>query len=99
MWVEYHGISAGQLNLWAQDNHHASAFGYYLEALMVFGDLTGLDPRSLGKNERAALELGFSSEQATALQKVAFDELTAAKGRPHLQSFQPVMPKFSSSAE
>ena len=95
----YDGISAGQLNLWAQDNHHASAFGYYLEALMVFGDLTGLDPRSLGKNERAALELGFSSEQATALQKVAFDELTAAKGRPHLQSFQPVMPKFSSSAE
>ena len=89
----YDGISAGQIDLWTFDHYHASAFGYYLEALMIFGDLTGLDPRSLGKGERAALELGFSPEQASALQKVAFDELTAAKERPRLQSFQPVMPR------
>lgn len=88
----YDGISAGQLDLWTYDHYHASAFGYYLEALMVFGDLTGLDPRSLGKNERAALELGFSPDQAVALQQVAFDELTATKNRPVLQSFQPVVP-------
>jgi hypothetical protein len=89
----YDGISAGQINLWTYDNYHASAFGYYLEALMIFGDLTGLDPRSLGKSERAALELGFSPDQAAALQKVAFDELTARKDRPRLQSFKPVMPR------
>jgi hypothetical protein len=88
----YDGISAGQLDLWTYDHYHASAFGYYLEALMIFGDLTGLDPRSLGKSERSALELGFSPDQATALQQVAFDELTATKERPRLQSFQPVMP-------
>ncbi|MEI6644789.1 MAG: DUF4886 domain-containing protein [bacterium] len=77
----YDGISAGQINLWTYDHYHASAFGYYLEALMIFGDLTGLDPRSLGRNERAALELGFSPEQTSALQKIAFDELSAAKER------------------
>ncbi len=87
----YDGISAGQINLWTYDNYHASAFGYYLEALMIFGDLTGLDPRSLGKSERAALELGFSPDQAAALQKVAFDELTARKDRARLEPFRAVV--------
>jgi hypothetical protein len=95
----YDGISAGQVNLWTYDHYHASAFGYYLEALMIFGDMTGLDPRSLGKNERAAFELGFSPDQATALQQIAYDELTATKDRPTLQSFQPIIPKSSPSDE
>jgi len=86
----YDGIAAGQINLWTHDHYHASAYGYYLEALMVFGDLTGLDPRSLGKDERAALELGFSTAQASALQQVAFDELTATAGRPSLKPFKPI---------
>jgi hypothetical protein len=86
----YDGIAAGQLNLWTYDHYHASAFGYYLEALMVFGDLTGLDPRSLGENERAAFELGFSAAQASALQKVAAEELSAAPGRARLKSLQAI---------
>jgi hypothetical protein len=86
----YDGIAFGQLDLWTYDHYHASTFGYYLEALMVFGDLTGLDPRSLGKNERTALELGMSPAQATSLQQVAFEELAATKGRPPLQPFTPI---------
>jgi hypothetical protein len=86
----YNGIPPGQVNLWAYDNHHASAFGYYLEALMVFGDLTGLDPRSLGKNERCAFELGFSREQTVSLQKVAFDQLSAEKRPDSLKPFAPI---------
>ncbi len=86
----YDGISAGQIDLWTHDHYHASSYGYYLEALMIFGDLTGLDPRSLGKNERAALELGLSANQAAALQQVAFDELSATRGRAPLQPFKPV---------
>jgi len=73
----YDGITAGQLNLWAYDNYHGSAFGYYIEALMVFGDLTGLDPRSLGKKETCAYELGFSAVQASALQEIAYEQLKA----------------------
>ena len=57
---------------------------------MIFGDLTGLDPRSLGKTERAAADLGISATQAVALQQVAYDELKATPGRPALREFTPV---------
>ncbi len=39
----YDGIEAGKLNLWTYDHYHASTYGYYLEALVVFGSLTGRD--------------------------------------------------------
>lgn len=86
----YDGIEFGKVSLWTHDHYHGSTYGYYLEALMIFGDLTGLDPRSLGKSERAALELGMSGAQAVALQQVAHDELMAMKGRTTLQTFAPV---------
>ena len=57
---------------------------------MLFGDLTGLDPRALGKGERSALELGLSGTQATALQQIAYDELSARKNQPALKVFTPV---------
>jgi hypothetical protein len=85
----YDGVAFGQLNLWTHDHYHASNHGYYLEALMIFGDLTGLDPRSLGPNERVAVELGFANAQTTALQRVAAEELAATKDRPPLQAFTP----------
>ncbi len=85
----YDGIAPGQLDLWAVDHYHASTAGYYLEALVIFSDLTGLDPRSLGKKERAAFELGLSGEQAAALQQVAFDELTAQRPERALEVFTP----------
>ncbi len=75
----YDGITPGQIDLWTKDHYHASSEGYYLEALMVFGDLTGRDPRSLGGGECSAFELGIPAAQVTALEQVAFDELAAAK--------------------
>jgi hypothetical protein len=74
----YDGIEAGKVNLWTYDNYHASTYGYYLEALVTFGIITGHDPRSLGQNECSAYELGLSTAQAKALQQVAFDQLAAA---------------------
>ena len=47
----YDGIAFGQVDLWTHDHYHASAFGYYLEALMIFGAVTGRDPESLGPKE------------------------------------------------
>lgn len=73
----YDGIDAGKINLWTYDNYHASAYGYYLEALMLFGSITGRDPRSLGSNECSGFELGFSAAQVGALEQVAFDQLAA----------------------
>lgn len=73
----YDGVTPGQVNLWARDHYHASSHGSYLEALVVFGAITGRDPRSLGDKECAAFELGLTRVQAAALQQVAFDELAS----------------------
>ena len=73
----YDGIDAGKVDLWTWDNYHASTFGYYLETLVVFGSVTGLDPRSLGENECSGYELGLSRPQVAALEQVAFDQLVA----------------------
>lgn len=59
------------------DSHHASAWGSYPEALTVFGQVTGPDPRSLGANEADATALGMSSGQALALQSMAYQQLAA----------------------
>jgi hypothetical protein len=73
----YDGIEAGKLDLWTYDHYHASAYGYYLEALVIFGNVTGRDPRSLGDAECSAYELGFARTDVKALQQVAFDQLTS----------------------
>lgn len=86
----YDGIVFGQVSLWTHDHYHGGTYGYYLSALMVFGDLTGLDPRSLGEGERCAFELGVSKAQAAALQQVAFDELSAADSARPLKKFKSV---------
>lgn len=73
----YDGIDADKLNLWTYDSYHASTAGYYLHALVVLGNVTGVDPRALGRGECSAYELGLSGPQAVALQQVAYDELRA----------------------
>jgi hypothetical protein len=90
----YDGIEPDKLNLWTYDHYHASAHGYYLEALVIFGSLTGRDPRSLGENECSAYELGLPRSQVNALQQVAFDQLasTAAVTPAPLVLPKPVNP-------
>ncbi len=74
----YDGIDDGKVDLWTWDHYHASTYGYYLEALVVFGNVTGVDPVALGRTECSGYELGMSGDQAEALQKVAHDELAAS---------------------
>ncbi len=76
----YKATVPGQIDLWAGDNYHASTYGYYLEALVVFGALTGRDPVSLGREEKAAMELGISPDQAMQLQQIAHTQLVADHG-------------------
>lgn len=73
----YDGIDAGKIDLWAPEGYHASPYGYYLEALMEFGQVTGLDPRLLGSSESAADYFNFTPQQTTALQDIAYRELTS----------------------
>ena len=73
----YDGTPYGKVDLWAFDNYHASTFGYYIEALVVFGAVTGKDPLSLGPRETAAMELGVSPAQTTVMEQIAHDQLAA----------------------
>ncbi|WP_233150879.1 SGNH/GDSL hydrolase family protein [Sphingomonas mollis] len=75
----YDGTAPGQVDLWTDDHYHASAAGYYLEALMLFASITGRDPRTLGAGEAAAADLGIAPALAVALQKVA-QRATATDG-------------------
>lgn len=71
----YDGIAFNKVDLWGWDHYHASTYGYYLEALVAFGTITGRDPRDLGPRERCADELGISPDQAVSLQKAAAETL------------------------
>jgi hypothetical protein len=44
---------------------------------VLFGSITGKDPRSLGAGECSGFELGLSPAQVGSLQQVAFDQLAA----------------------
>ncbi len=86
----YDGIQPGKVNLWTYDHYHASTHGYYLEALVVFGRITGRDPRSLGENECSGYELGLPRNEIKALQQVAFDQLASS---PMITPSPLVLPK------
>ena len=73
----YDGIAVGQIDLWAYDHYHASPYGYYLEALIVFGRVTGIDPTTLGAKERGADDLGLDPKLVPILQVIARDQLAA----------------------
>jgi len=75
----YDGIAYGKVSLWAWDHHHASAEGYYLEALIVFGMVTGVSPLTLGDKERAAEDLGIAPDVAKRLRAVAATEIAAQR--------------------
>jgi hypothetical protein len=63
------------MDLWWDDNLHASKYGSYLSALTLFGSITGLDPLSLGQGEIAARDLGINAQDALALQRIASQQL------------------------
>ncbi|MEP0354504.1 PEP-CTERM sorting domain-containing protein [Paraglaciecola sp.] len=85
----YDGVEFGKVNLWTWDSYHGSNYGYYLHALVVFGNLTGVDPRSLGPNECSGYELGMSQHEISMLQLAAFEQLSAERamsGSPQIIS-------------
>ncbi len=68
------------VNLWWDDYLHASKYGSYLDALVQFAKITGIDPLSLGQGEQAAHDLGIAPSDALMLQRVASAQLGFA---PH----------------
>ena len=75
----YQPVPKGEIDLWATDHYHGSTYGYYLEALVIFGNVTGRDPRMLGSREQAAAALGIPPSLAGKLQQIAAETLAADK--------------------
>lgn len=73
----YDGTTFGQVDLWTYDQYHASAAGYYLEALVLFGKITGVDPTTLGAQEKGADAIGLSPELTVKLQHIAKETLAS----------------------
>lgn len=70
--------AAGDLmNLWWSDYLHAGKYGSYLDALVQFGTITGVNPMVLGANDQAARDLGISAADAQTLQRIAAFEVGA----------------------
>ncbi|HXR56005.1 MAG TPA: hypothetical protein VN858_04340 [Casimicrobiaceae bacterium] len=67
-----------KMNLWWIDYLHASKEGSYLDALVLFGTVTGVDPSSFGENDRAHVDLGIAPADAIKLQHVATEQLVVA---------------------
>ena len=51
--------------------HHPSKYGAYLNGLVLFETITGMDVRRFGQHERAAKDLGIDEQTAVELQRVA----------------------------
>ena len=73
----YDGRDYGMIDLWSYDHYHASAEGSYLEALVVFAQVTGYDVRQFGDGEKAAHELGIEPKMAGRLQNIAMEQLAS----------------------
>jgi len=63
------------LDLWWDDDLHASKYGSYLDALVQFGTITGLDPTSLGTDESAAQTFGIAPTDVLFLENLAAEDL------------------------
>jgi hypothetical protein len=72
----YDESSPNPINLWWLDRTHASKYGSYLSALVLFATVTNLNPLSLGPDEEAAAELEIPTDVAGQLQRIA--QLTVA---------------------
>lgn len=86
------GISAGTFNLWStSDSRHASKYGSYLSAAVLFAKLTGVDPRGLSVGTgSAAAGLGISTTDASNLNRIAY-EITAQPDPGGIPTLQPVL--------
>jgi len=75
----YDAAEPGKVDLWGRDHYHPSAYGAYLNACVLLAEITGKDPRKLGAQEQAAATLGIAPEVAVKLQKIAYEQVKAAR--------------------
>lgn len=72
----YNGTTPGRFQLWDTDNYHASRYGSYLSATVLFAEITGVDPRTLAVGAgTAAAGLGIGLIDAANLNRIAYEQV------------------------
>ncbi|MBB5637497.1 hypothetical protein HDE68_003412 [Pedobacter cryoconitis] len=87
LWYGLNSVNDPQIK--KPDYHHPSIYGAYLSGLVLFQQITGVDVRTLGGQEKAANSLGIPSAIATQLQLVAWQTVTQESSQPIGQSADP----------
>jgi hypothetical protein len=79
----HYGINAtNSPAITSADYAHPSAYGAYLSGLVIFQKMTGVDVRTLGGSEKAAVALGISSAVAVQLQTIAYEAVVNQSATP-----------------
>jgi hypothetical protein len=77
----YNQAPSGTMNLWDLDNYHANRGGSYLAAAVLFGRITGADPRNLPVGPGSAAEgMSLQPSDAARLNLVAYEATTTPVG-------------------
>ncbi len=87
LWYGYNSINNPVIN--SPDYIHPSIYGAYLSALVLFQQITHVDARTLGPNEKAALSFKIPANIAVQLQVVAWQTVTQESSQPINQSIDP----------
>lgn len=66
------------VNLWGVDHYHPSRYGAYLNALVIFGKVTQIDPLTRDTANQVGGELGLGPSESLALRQTAHDQLVAS---------------------
>ena len=80
LWYDINAINDPSIT--QPDLHHPSVYGAYLSGLVLFQQITGVDVRTLGADEKAAVQLGISAAVAMQLQQVAWESVTQENSAP-----------------
>ncbi|MFL9875861.1 hypothetical protein [Paraburkholderia megapolitana] len=88
--VLWYGINAtNNPPISAPDYLHPSIYGAYLSGLVLFDQITRVDPRHFGASEIAAEQLGIPASVATQLQRVAWETVQQENATPQGQTIDP----------
>ncbi|WP_367866494.1 hypothetical protein [Pedobacter sp. WC2423] len=87
LWYGMNKVNDPQIS--KPDYHHPNTYGAYLSGLVLFQQITGIDARTLGAQEKAASSLGIPSSVATQLQLIAWQTVTKESSQPINQTVDP----------
>jgi hypothetical protein len=87
LWYGFNTVNSPVIK--ASDYIHPSVYGAYLSALVLFQQITHVDTRTLGAQEKAAVFFNIPADIAVKLQAIAWQTVTQESAQPINQSVDP----------